>query len=1262
MVQDVQEDLIQSRVEQLKAIAARRNDLLREMYHLVRHRDNMGSIIQVEEHPDGDEDEDCNQFLLKFDLRKHGENGCVTNHLDSSWKVKEEDRTESIQAPPDNISMTAPPKANPIQTTQQSTSASVPGEATGTTTGQEGPSDAGNDLPVTGTRVSQGLTKEEIDDDRDELDLIGSTDKDGTGSSSPSKAHPEPSDQQRDSSQSAAPPPSSSPSLQSLPASSSQVQSLGQADQEPTKGMSSDVSMVDVSEESVKGNATTVNPLAVYKPSVSSSIFVQPTPNPVIIPEPLAPSVSKDQYDIQQPPPPEPKVEPSSPVLRYGIKTEYTLPSLQILPPEFTRKKSSKRRKDRERPEKSQKDDGVPMGINRWAAMLNANPLYKRVARSTKCLSTKEWSVAIAELRLIRTAERIEVLKSQARWGLRQIKKQRGVGGLLKTHWDYLLDEMKWMRTDFREERKWKLAVAYQLSTSVLEWHSLKNFEERVQHGVCVKWRPHEPVTLDDNQVDSQSMDIDMESSGNDPEANPVPSNSILGLDYASDNEDMDGDSEKQLEVMDPLETGNAIKDALDGADEARMKEAEPTPMEEVKLKTEEIDDTVALQGPMVVDTAQAEALEKSALKSTSNDPLLGSKSSSHSLNGDGDEKPPSTKTKIAAYAPIREKLVYESEGKLFIEPEDLHIPDQEDTDSLRQLDISSIFPDLQPFAMFDVAPATEPKKKNRIERDDPNKRLEETNYTKVFPSGQFMFVKPTLLGPLQPAKRWKDGSWLPMEENPIPSEPESGSTSVKNLEESVSELFDFKIKTSGPALPPQARDARRAKVDQYWSTNDDLLLKSLVDKYPGNWNLIAECFNGCRKTTPSDRRTPTDCMDRWKVKWGMDLLTKDNPQGNSEDQSPPTGVQASSSNDISMSNSTPSVAAGPSVTTRGVRRLASASVSSQVAPSVSAGNEPKKRRRHLLLQETIRKTNRKKADQQAKQLANQRKTPGMHETHIQYTKLPRLSPMELSRLKAERDAAQLAEIQKARARQEELKKQLSGIPIPPQAGQPQPGPQTPVPHAQGGQPQPLTQQQQLQLQAQLQANQARAGSVGAPGTRPGSVNIARMSTPTGVAVAGPPRLTSQQVLQLQQRLAAGTGQTALNAATVNLANGLVNSQFGNRDATASPATHGVNSPHLAPSSGNAAVNPPRSPHDPAAVNAAVGQAMNAVGAANGAQRAAFNLQFQNGQTQNLHPDQINALRIHMLSQLQQHQAQGSAGPAQPQPQSQPQPQPPAQS
>jgi chromatin modification-related protein VID21 len=47
----------------------------------------------------------------------------------------------------------------------------------------------------------------------------------------------------------------------------------------------------------------------------------------------------------------------------------------------------------------------------------------------------------MTELRLIRTMERVETLK-EGRWSFRQPRKQKGVGGLTKTHWDYLLDEM----------------------------------------------------------------------------------------------------------------------------------------------------------------------------------------------------------------------------------------------------------------------------------------------------------------------------------------------------------------------------------------------------------------------------------------------------------------------------------------------------------------------------------------------------------------------------------------------------------------------------------------------------------------------------------------------------------------------------------------------------------------------------------------------------------------------------------------------------
>lgn len=47
----------------------------------------------------------------------------------------------------------------------------------------------------------------------------------------------------------------------------------------------------------------------------------------------------------------------------------------------------------------------------------------------------------MTELKVIRAVDRIELLKS-GRWSFRQPKKQRASGGITKTHWDYLMDEM----------------------------------------------------------------------------------------------------------------------------------------------------------------------------------------------------------------------------------------------------------------------------------------------------------------------------------------------------------------------------------------------------------------------------------------------------------------------------------------------------------------------------------------------------------------------------------------------------------------------------------------------------------------------------------------------------------------------------------------------------------------------------------------------------------------------------------------------------
>lgn len=51
-----------------------------------------------------------------------------------------------------------------------------------------------------------------------------------------------------------------------------------------------------------------------------------------------------------------------------------------------------------------------------------------------------------------------------------------------------------------------------------------------------------------------------------------------------------------------------------------------------------------------------------------------------------------------------------------------------------------------------------------------------------------------------------------------------------------------------------------------------------------------------------------------------------------------------------------------------------------------------------------------------------QRKNTAVHDTHGQYNKMPKLTPAELSRMKAERDARDSHELLLQRKRQEELR------------------------------------------------------------------------------------------------------------------------------------------------------------------------------------------------------------------------------------------------
>jgi chromatin modification-related protein VID21 len=174
---------------------------------------------------------------------------------------------------------------------------------------------------------------------------------------------------------------------------------------EDTDDQMQDVSMEldsdDIVIESIQPSASEPAPLDQPPPPPSKPYIPIHIPLPPSIQEKIiirAPSqpLQETQYNLDfesedEPPKPKPMATEDRP----HFNPKFPLPPLSILPSDFTRKaKPVRRKKDKDGKKELYKDDVVPMGLSRWAATVAANPVHTRVARATKCLSTREWGVS----------------------------------------------------------------------------------------------------------------------------------------------------------------------------------------------------------------------------------------------------------------------------------------------------------------------------------------------------------------------------------------------------------------------------------------------------------------------------------------------------------------------------------------------------------------------------------------------------------------------------------------------------------------------------------------------------------------------------------------------------------------------------------------------------------------------------------------------------------------------------------------------------
>uniref|UniRef100_A0A452I5I4 E1A binding protein p400 n=1 Tax=Gopherus agassizii TaxID=38772 RepID=A0A452I5I4_9SAUR len=73
--------------------------------------------------------------------------------------------------------------------------------------------------------------------------------------------------------------------------------------------------------------------------------------------------------------------------------------------------------------------------------------------------------------------QRIAELRKEGLWSLRRLPKLQEAPRP-KSHWDYLLEEMQWMATDFAQERRWKLVTAKKMVRTVARYHEEKKLHE----------------------------------------------------------------------------------------------------------------------------------------------------------------------------------------------------------------------------------------------------------------------------------------------------------------------------------------------------------------------------------------------------------------------------------------------------------------------------------------------------------------------------------------------------------------------------------------------------------------------------------------------------------------------------------------------------------------------------------------------------------------------------------------------------------------
>ncbi|KAF2499856.1 hypothetical protein BU16DRAFT_524295 [Lophium mytilinum] len=159
-----------------------------------------------------------------------------------------------------------------------------------------------------------------------------------------------------------------------------------------------------------------------------------------------------------------------------------------------------------------------------------STPLQELLQSARKTVTTSNTLATLRECQDYKILKRVYQLQNANRWSLRQLQRCREPPRLTG-HIDHVLAEMKWMSTDFREERKWKLSI----SATIAEWCAdfvNSSPEERKAKQIRARRPPH-PQGNEEDMADAPTPDL-MSSGPNETENESLPDDDELFARFGS--------------------------------------------------------------------------------------------------------------------------------------------------------------------------------------------------------------------------------------------------------------------------------------------------------------------------------------------------------------------------------------------------------------------------------------------------------------------------------------------------------------------------------------------------------------------------------------------------------------------------------------------------------------------------------------------------------------------------------------------------------